>query len=466
MPGTGKMLGNFVARWIHTMAWLVDLMIILRRLGAHFATFAGSALDLASMMGIYYCCRDQELWWALAVTPFIAGPWLLIKAIIERRTTSNTIAEEEDGRALPPPPPTLKWLNSIIDILWRTHRSFVNEAFTKKVWPEIRKVICKNTKIGCAVVDLKDFDIGSFPPKILRVHCNSLYTSENERELLLEMDIAFNSDASLTLTGLAIPVSIGNVEARIEGLCLLLERLSPLPPFVGDLKVFLTKEPDINWDTGGMAKVTDIPIIESLVDYLIEGLIRARVVLPNCISLELPGMTRAELKKEPIKKKMTHKGLSPIFLGLVQVTVIEAKEMLKTEPGFEHWTLDNEDPLRFDITDLLPKTKAGDTHVLVKLADVEHKSQTVKGTLNPRWNFSCEFLVDISMMGARLEVMVCDEDKNSIRMKSGDIIGKVTINLTEIRLLENIDMWHNLEGNPGKIHLKLRWIPFPGTSRT
>ena len=110
MPGTGKMLGNFVARWIHTMAWLVDLMIILRRLGAH---FAGSALDLASMMGIYYCCRDQELWWALAVTPFIAGPWLLIKAIIERRTTSNTIAEEEDGRALPPPPP--------VSMLWPIH---------------------------------------------------------------------------------------------------------------------------------------------------------------------------------------------------------------------------------------------------------------------------------------------------------------------------------------------------------
>ena len=452
------MLGNFVA-------WLVDLMIILRRLGAHYAAFAGSALDLASMMGIYYCCRDQELWWALAVTPFIAGPWLLMKAILERRTTSNTIAEE-DGRALPPPPPTLNWLNNIIDILWRTHRSFMNEAFNKKVWPEIRKVICKKTKIGCAVVDLKDFDIGSFPPKILRVHCNSLYTSENERELLLEMDIAFNSDASLTLTGLAIPMSIGNVEARIEGLCLHLERLSPLPPFVGDLKVFLTKEPDINWDTGGMAKVTDIPIIDSLVDNLIEGLIRAKLVIPNCISLELPGMTRAEEKKEPIKEKMTHKRLSSTFLGLVQVTVIEAREMLKTEPGFEHWKLDNENPLRFDITDLLPKTKAGDTHVLVKLADMEHKSQTVKGTLNPRWNFDCEFLVDIPMMGASLEVMVLDEETNSIRVKSGDLIGKVTINLTEIRLLENMDMWHNLEGSPGKIHLKLRWIPFPGTSRT
>ena len=69
------------------------------------------------------------------------------------------------------------------------------------------------------------------------------------------------------------------------------------------------------------------------------------------------------------------------------------------------------------------------------------------------------------MMGARLEVMVCDEDKNSIRMKSGDIIGKVTINLTEIRLLENIDMWHNLEGSPGKIHLKLRWIQMDSIPR-
>ena len=32
MPATGRMNRNFATRWIYSMAWLVDLMIMLRRI--------------------------------------------------------------------------------------------------------------------------------------------------------------------------------------------------------------------------------------------------------------------------------------------------------------------------------------------------------------------------------------------------------------------------------------------------
>ena len=458
MPATGRMNRNFAARWIYSMAWLIDLMIMLRRISDHYTSIAGNALDIASMIGIYYCCRDQELWWALVVTPMIAVPWLLIKDIMEQRETANTT--QEDRHIASQPPPTLNWLNNLIEILWKTHRSFANQVFIKMVWPEIREEICKKSKIGCSLVDMKAFDIGNFPPKISKVSCSFLTAAETVRELLLKMDITFNSNASITLTGLAIPVTVRNIEARIVSLSLLLKRLSPLPPFIGGFQIFLPEEPDITWDTGGMARVTDIPGIESLVDYLIEEKIRGKLVLPNRISLELPKVARDAMSKMSLKGKMeeeSHLGHSSALLGVVQVTVIEATGLQKTDSGFEHSTIDNRNPLRLDLTDLLPKTNPGEPYVLVKLANLEHRSPTDQNTLYPKWNFKCEFLVDLAMVGANLEVKVFD--RNILGVKSDYLLGKVTINLTQIRFPEEVDKWYSFEGSPGKIHLKLKWIP-------
>ena len=82
-------------------------------------------------------------------------------------------------------------------------------------------------------------------------------------------------------------MTVKNIEARNVKLGLILKRLSPSPPFIGGFQIFLLEEPDITWDTAGMAKMTDIPGIESLIDYLIEEKIRGKLVLPNRISVPL-----------------------------------------------------------------------------------------------------------------------------------------------------------------------------------
>ena len=61
------------------------------------------------------------------------------------------------------------------------------------------------------------------------------------------------------------------------------------------------------------------------------------------------------------------------------------------------------------------------------------------------------------MVGANLEVKVFD--RNILGVKSDYLLGKVTINLTQIRFPEEVDKWYSFEGSPGKIHLKLKWIP-------
>ena len=242
----------------------------------HLLSIVGHAVDIVSMLGIYYCCRDKELWWSVAATPFIAIPWLLAKFVLEKKISACTNMNEEnhsnnEGSVQPNdlmPPATLNWLNSLIETLWRTHRSFANQVFIKKAWPEIRKQICQNSKLGCTLVDLQEFDIGTHPPKIMGISSLSRTVSEMELLLLLlKVEIIFDSNAIITLNGLG---GVKDIQARNVKLFLLLEGLSPSPPFIGGFQVFLSEEPIMTWYTSGLAKVMDIPGIENLTDYLIE----------------------------------------------------------------------------------------------------------------------------------------------------------------------------------------------------
>ena len=284
MSETGRTHRNFVARWIESVGNSIDLM--LGRIDHRYISIAGHAIDIISMIGIYYCCRDREPWWAMAATSLIAGPWLLIKMVMDRRKPARPTEEEEEDKPVASQPPmatTLNWLNTLIEILWKTHRSFANQVFMKKVWPVIKEEVCNNSRIGCALVGMKEFDIGSFTPRILNISC----VSETDRELLLQMEVTFKSNASITLDWLSIPVTVRNIEARNVNLGLILKRLSPSPPFIGEFQFFLLEEPDITWETAGLAKMTDIPGIEFLIDYLIEEKIRGQLVLPNRISVQL-----------------------------------------------------------------------------------------------------------------------------------------------------------------------------------
>ena len=153
----------------------------------------------------------------------------------------------------------------------------------------IEDEVCNNSKFGCALVGLKEFHIGSLPPRILDISCtpianNAVVTGE---EILLQMEVTFKSNASISLDWFPIPVTIRDIEASNVKLGISLKRLIPEPPFIGGLEIFLLEEPDITWETGGMAAVTDIPGIEQLVDYLIEEKIRSKLVLPNRISVKL-----------------------------------------------------------------------------------------------------------------------------------------------------------------------------------
>ena len=153
----------------------------------------------------------------------------------------------------------------------------------------IEDEVCNNSKFGCALVGLKEFHIGSLPPRILDISCtpianNAVVTGE---EILLQMEVTFKSNASISLDWCPIPVTVRNIEASNMKLGVILKRLFPYPPFIGELDIFLREELDITWDTAGMARVTDIPGIEQLVDYLIEEKIRGQLVPPNCISSKL-----------------------------------------------------------------------------------------------------------------------------------------------------------------------------------
>ena len=261
-------------------------------------------------------------------------------------------------------------------------------------------------------------------------------------------------------------MTIRDIEASNVKLGISLKKLIPDPPFIGGLEIFLLEEPDITWETAGMAKMTDIPGIESLVDYLIEEKIRAQLVLPSriLIPLELPEDALAKMRdmglnvldKKEAEEDVSHQAPLTVPTGVVQVTVIEAELQEKTDFGFKHWTEFRTHG--FSFTDLLPKANPGDPYAIVKIVHMERRSPTINNTLHPKWNFVCEFEVDLAFIPANLEIKVLDEDINIPGVQSDDDLGQVTENIATIRNAGEMDKWYNLEGGGGRIHLKLRWI--------
>ena len=214
----------------------------------HLLSIVGHAVDIVSMIGIYYCCRDMELRWSVVATPFIAIPWLLAKFVLEKKISACTSMDEENQRNNEGsaqtndlmPPATLNWLNSLIKTLWRTHRSFANQVFIKKVWPEMEEQISQNSTLGCVLLDLQEFDFGPLPPSITGMSSFTHTISKHDRELLLQVEINFNSNASIILSG---HVGVKDIVARNVKFCLLLKGLSPSPPFIQGFQVFLFEEP-------------------------------------------------------------------------------------------------------------------------------------------------------------------------------------------------------------------------------
>ena len=109
---------------------------------------------------------------------------------------------------------------------------------------------------------MSDPSLGSIPPRIGGVKCHDKnFTSRNEIILDLEVTWASDCDISVHIKGMKASV----LDLFVHGnLRLVLKPLIHTVPLVGGVQLYFLNNPSIDFAVAGLANVTDLPGISSI----------------------------------------------------------------------------------------------------------------------------------------------------------------------------------------------------------
>ncbi|XP_014605339.1 PREDICTED: extended synaptotagmin-2 isoform X1 [Polistes canadensis] len=304
-----------------------------------------------------------------------------------------------------------------------------------KVWPSINQYareLCKQTIEPSIVQKLADYKIkgfqferlvlGRIPLKIYGIKVYDKNTSRNE--IILDADVMYAGDCDITF-------SVGNIKGGIKDFQLrglmriVMKPIISVIPIIGGVQVFFLNVPAINFNLVGVADVLDLPgFSETLRKTIIEQ-IAAIVVLPNKIVIPLSDQIPVETLKVPEPE------------GILRIHVIEAKHLMKKDIG------------------MLGKGKS-DPYAIINVGAQQFRTQTIDNTVNPKWDFWCEFVVEEGL-GAHNTVITELFDKDNTGQD--DPLGRATIEVNRVKKKGVLDTWVSLEqAKHGMVHLRLTWL--------
>ncbi|XP_043486044.1 extended synaptotagmin-2 isoform X1 [Polistes fuscatus] len=304
-----------------------------------------------------------------------------------------------------------------------------------KVWPSINQYareLCKQTIEPSIVQKLADYKIkgfqferlvlGRIPLKIYGIKVYDKNTSRNE--IILDADVMYAGDCDITF-------SVGNIKGGIKDFQLrglmriVMKPIISVIPIIGGVQVFFLNVPAINFNLVGVADVLDLPgFSETLRKTIIEQ-IAAIVVLPNKIVIPLSEQIPVETLKVPEPE------------GILRIHVIEAKHLMKKDIG------------------MLGKGKS-DPYAIINVGAQQFRTQTIDNTVNPKWDFWCEFVVEEGL-GVHNTVITELFDKDNTGQD--DPLGRATIEVNRVKKKGVLDTWVSLEqAKHGMVHLRLTWL--------
>lgn len=282
-----------------------------------------------------------------------------------------------------------EWINSILTQLW--------PALQEHIAGRLREMTANDGLLYG--LTFSSTSIGNIPPRIEGV---KVYKPNqvSRNEIVIDINIVLASDCYLkagfwSWFGFAVRDLYLHGTLRIT-LCPLLKDL----PLIGNIDVAFITPPNLDFDMEGVANILDVPGLSRIVRNVIIEQICSLMVLPNAIKTPLVTQKECEIMKycpNEFKK-----------LQLLHIRVIEANGLKGTDFVF------------------MGKATA-DPYCVVKVASQIGKSQIKKETLNPKWDFTMEVLVDAAHVGF-LELEIWDWDKG----KSDDFMGRVVLALDQV----------------------------------
>ncbi len=361
--------------------------------------------------------------------------------------------------------PSFEWLNRIILTMWLKYRAYLKFKFLHHLWPKVKERL-QDTPLNN--LEILDFNIGDKPFRVISIES----MRHGDEDLIIDVEIAYDGNANITITysqaslNVSIPVTlqkfcVSNVKVRI-----VLKKMFDEIPFLGGIQLFFLESPIIDWQTADAARVVDLPGLDSLLKGAIENQIIRRFVHPNKLTIPIkvdPKLAKRLTKLQlPVRELEDWEVAMPRPVGVVRVTVLRAEGLRATDFSFQHYkTSDNVNPFnpkKFSLPELLPKKSSADPYVQVSIGRATHRSAALANSLNPEWNFICEFPIEYYHK-AVVKINIFDENLGIAGIGRDDNLGKITEKVSRIKENGRIEGWYNCQIYQGRAFLKFEWIP-------
>ncbi|KAJ8961097.1 hypothetical protein NQ318_008773 [Aromia moschata] len=304
-----------------------------------------------------------------------------------------------------------EWVNKMIKQFWPNINSYACEFITNTLGGILKKKLQKYSLKG---LTFQRVIIGNVP---FRIGGIIVYDNVSRDEIVMDVDVSYAGDCDIKFRLRGLNGGIKNFQLYGK-LRVVLKPLIDSLPIIGGLQAFFLNNPEIDFELDGIAGILEIPGINDLLKKSIADTVSSLIVLPN---------------KFPIKLSKEVSGA--VLKNLQQlVHVIEARDLLKKDIGFTG------------------KGKS-DPYTLLEVGEQNHRTETIFNTVNPVWNFWCEFII-LEFTGQQLNVNVWDHDTTN-----DEFLGSASLDISNLIKIGLSDMWLNLEEvKHGKIHIRCMWL--------
>eukprot|EP00092_Neocalanus_flemingeri_P000407 GFUD01000433.1.p1 GENE.GFUD01000433.1~~GFUD01000433.1.p1 ORF type:complete len:792 (+),score=178.56 GFUD01000433.1:116-2491(+) len=312
----------------------------------------------------------------------------------------------------------VEWLNRVADQLWPSIGHFITNLLKTQVEPLIKKSL--------ESYSLNDFNInhvllGNIPPRIGGIKCYDKNTARNEIILDLDLTWAGDSDIQVSIKGMRASI----LDLYIHGsLRVVLKPLIHNFPLVGGIQVYFLNNPNIDFAVGGLANVTDLPGISSILRRVLAEQLAGFLVLPNKLSIPLVHDIPMKVFKCPEPE------------GVLRITLVEAKNLMRMDFGF------------------FGNPAKSDPYVVLSVGAKKFKSRTVMKTIDPVYGETWEAIVEV-VKGQILDIEVWDFNQGT----SDNFMGRVSVPIRTLADRGESDLWVNLEeATSGQVRIQTQWM--------
>ncbi|XP_057368362.1 extended synaptotagmin-1-like isoform X2 [Daphnia carinata] len=310
-----------------------------------------------------------------------------------------------------------EWLNKILKQVWPNVGHYVRNIILESVQPGIRESL-KAYKLGG--FKMEKISLGTMPFRVGGVKVYDKNVSRNE--IVMDMDICYAGDCDIRFSVKGLKGGIKDFQMSGMLRVVMKPLISQIPLF-GGIQIFFLNSPSVDFNLIGVVDVLDMPGLNGILRRVIIEQIGAFLVLPNKLSFTLSDVV------SPIAVKI------PEPSGVLRVRVVEAKQLMKM--------------------DRVLGIGKSDPYAIVTVGSQEFRTKTISNTINPKWDFYCEFVAH-EQRSQLCFLRIFDRDETT---GDDDSLGKATVDIYSIAKVGKKDMWVTLEDvKSGMIHLELTWF--------